>query len=68
MYFGYDFIHALSYSVVDINDLAIDIISRLDNERYLELIKKRLIIFITYSLRGVIIKRALILVNKRSDL
>ena len=57
MSFGYDSTFALSRSVADIDNSAIDLINRLDGERQLESAKKRPIIFVAHSLGGVVVKR-----------
>ncbi|KIX03635.1 uncharacterized protein Z518_07188 [Rhinocladiella mackenziei CBS 650.93] len=65
--FGYDSTFAFSHSVADIDDSAVDLINRLDGERQVQSAKKRPIIFVAHSLGGVVVKRALMLANERSD-
>jgi hypothetical protein len=57
MSFGYDSAFALSRSILDIDDSAIDLINRLDGERQSESAKKWPIIFVAHSLGGVVVKR-----------
>ncbi|KUJ15344.1 uncharacterized protein LY89DRAFT_783508 [Mollisia scopiformis] len=67
MSFGYDASHALSTSVADINDAAISLIDSLNGERQEPSSRRRPIVFVAHSLGGIVVKKALILANERSD-
>ncbi|KAI1392648.1 uncharacterized protein F4822DRAFT_425851 [Hypoxylon trugodes] len=65
--FGYDSSYTLSQSVNTIDDAARSLIDGLAGERLKPSAKKKPIIFIAHSLGGIIVKKALILTNERSD-
>ncbi|KAF9877324.1 hypothetical protein CkaCkLH20_05024 [Colletotrichum karsti] len=64
--FGYNS-RSLSNSVEDIDDAATSLINSLHEERQLTGSGTKPIIFIAHSLGGIVVKRALILANERSD-
>ncbi|PQE09827.1 hypothetical protein CJF30_00010308 [Rutstroemia sp. NJR-2017a BBW] len=66
MSYGYDSAFVLSNSVADIDASAMALNNRLDGERQSGAAKRPLI-FVAHSLGGIIVKRALILTNERSD-
>jgi len=65
--FGYNSAFAFSHSILDIDGAALDLVSRLHDERQ-DSAKARPIIFIAHSLGGIIVKRAMNVANERSDI
>ncbi|KAH7261549.1 hypothetical protein BKA59DRAFT_409635, partial [Fusarium tricinctum] len=63
--YGYESVRKLSGSVTGINDIAADLLERLNAERTSEQEKTRPIIFICHSLGGIIFKKALVIANEQ---
>ncbi|KAI9766209.1 MAG: hypothetical protein M1839_005011 [Geoglossum umbratile] len=66
MSYGYNSRTAFSKAVTDINDEAAMLLDRLNGERQNEDQKTRPIIFVSHSLGGIVVKKALILAHERS--
>jgi len=65
MSFGYNSDTALRKAVTDIDDVALMLLSGLNLSRQLAEERKRPIIFISHSLGGIVVKKALILAHER---